>query len=63
PTQIDSVAFSLDSAPVSGSTIRIKLVSTGSTWYSCTYTGSAVTCTTTGANVAGSDTLEVVVAQ
>ena len=36
PTNIDSVTFTLDSAPVAGSTIKIKLVAAGSTWYTCT---------------------------
>ncbi|MDP2964716.1 MAG: hypothetical protein Q8N39_01610, partial [Pelolinea sp.] len=39
PTTIDSVTFTLDTAPVSGGTIKIKPVNAGSTWYSCTNTG------------------------
>jgi hypothetical protein len=64
PTTIDSVTFTLNSAPVAGSTIRIKLVAAGSTWYTCTNAGAAVTCnngSTLGASVATADSLEVVV--
>ena len=63
PTTIDTVTFTLDSAPAAGSTIKIKLVSAGTTWYSCTNTTTAVTCTTTSAPVSTADTLQVVVAQ
>lgn len=64
PTTIDSVTFTLNSAPVAGSTIRIKLVAAGSTWYTCTNAGTAVTCnngSTLGASVSTADSLEVVV--
>jgi hypothetical protein len=63
PTEIDSVTFTLDSEPVSGSTIKIRLVSSGSTWYTCTNDTTEVTCVTTGATVSPSNSLEVVVAQ
>ncbi|MBE7520244.1 MAG: hypothetical protein HS107_13480 [Thermoflexaceae bacterium] len=62
PGNIDSVQFTLDSTPVAGSTITVKLVAAGSTWYSCTNVGPAVTCTTTGATVLTADDLRVVVA-
>jgi len=61
PTTITSVTFNLDSAPASGGTIKIKLVSGGSTWYSCTNVSTVVTCTTTGATVSSANSLEVVV--
>jgi hypothetical protein len=61
PTTIDSVTFTLSSAPVVGSTIKIKLVAAGSTWYNCTNTTTTVTCTTTGASVSTVDSMEVVV--
>jgi hypothetical protein len=61
PSTIDSVTFTLNSAPVAGSTIKIKLVAAGSTWYTCTNVTTAVTCTTTGAPVSTADNLEVVV--
>src|SRR5438270_6416057 len=44
PTKADSVTFSLDSTPKSGSTIKTKV---GGVWYSCTNTAAAVTCDTT----------------
>ena len=63
PTTIDSVTFTLDTAPVPGGTIKIKLVNAGSTWYnSCTNTGVNVTCVTTGASVTSANELRVVVA-
>jgi hypothetical protein len=65
PSSIDSVTFTLNSAPVAGSTIKIKLVNAGSTWYSCTNVATAVTCnngTTLGAAVSTADMLEVVIA-
>jgi hypothetical protein len=62
PQNIDSVTFTLDSAPVAGSTVKIKLVAAGSTWFSCTMTGANASCTTTGATVAPADQLTVVVA-
>ena len=64
PTKVDSVAFTLDSAPVAGSTIKIKLEAAGSTWYSCALAGANATCATTApqATVAPVDQLRVVVA-
>lgn len=64
PGNVDQVSFTLDSAPVAGSTIRAKLSSTGSTWYSCTASGTAVTCATTSpqAVASGIDDVRVVVA-
>jgi len=61
PTTIDSVTFTLNSAPVAGSTIKIRLVAAGPTWYNCTNAGTAVTCTTTGASVSTADNMEVVI--
>ncbi|MFW6195639.1 MAG: hypothetical protein ACOC5M_03845 [Chloroflexota bacterium] len=65
PTKIDSVSFDVDTEPPADSTIRVKLVSTGSDWYTCTNTGTNITCDTTTpqANVAPSDEFEVVIAQ
>jgi hypothetical protein len=63
PTNIDSVTFTLNTAPVAGSVIKIKLVSAGTTWYTCTNVTTTVTCTTTGAPVSTADTLQVVIAQ
>lgn len=66
PTKIDSVTFTLDSAPVAGGTIKIKLVAAGAVWYTCSNVTTAVTCDTTvgtQATVLASDELRVVVAQ
>ncbi|HET7767797.1 MAG TPA: hypothetical protein VFN74_03415 [Chloroflexota bacterium] len=67
PTNIDAVSFTLDSAPVAGSTIKVKLVSTGSDWYTCTTSGTPAvnaSCTTTSpqATVLAANDLRVVVA-
>lgn len=62
PTTIDSVTFTLNPAPVSGSTMKIKLVSAGSTWYSCTNVTTSVSCVTSGASVTSANELRVVVA-
>ena len=65
PQNIDQVTFDLDSAPGGTSKIRLKLVSSGATWYTCSNVGVAVTCATTvpQATVATADELRVVVAQ
>jgi len=65
PGNIDSVTFTLNVAPVAGSTIKIKLVNAGTTWYTCTNSGTVVTCnngSTLGASVSSVDSLEVVIA-
>lgn len=65
PQSIDSVTFNLDTAPVAGSTIKIKLVNASATWYTCTNVATAVTCNnggTLGAPVLTADELRVVVA-
>jgi hypothetical protein len=65
PSLIDSVTFTLDTAPIAGSTIKIKLVAAGSTWYTCTNTSTSVTCnngSTLAASVSTADSLEVVIA-
>jgi hypothetical protein len=63
PRNIDDVKFDLEGAPPAGSSMKIKLVSGGSTYYSCTNSGVALTCVTTSpqANVATADELRVVV--
>jgi hypothetical protein len=63
PKNIDSVTFSTTTDIKNGSTVRIKLVSAGSTWYACTVTGGTnVSCTTSGATVATADSLRFVIA-
>src|SRR5688572_17435788 len=44
PTKVDSLALTLDSTPVAGSTIKVKV---GGNWYTCSNTAAAVTCATT----------------
>ncbi len=65
PTKIDGVTFKLDTAPTVGSTIRVALTSTSTTWYTCTFVTTNATCLTTvpQATVGPSDALKVVVAQ
>jgi hypothetical protein len=58
PTTIDTVSFTI--SPAAAGTVRIKLVNAGSTWYNCTNTAGAVSCTTTGASVVSADQLRVV---
>jgi hypothetical protein len=61
PSNLDSVGFTLDAA---ASVVKIKLVASGSTWYSCTGgAGNTWTCATTGAAVAPADQLQVVATQ
>ena len=63
PQNVDSVTFTLDTAPVAGSTIKAQV--DGTNWYTCTNVTTAVTCTTTSpqATVVGATSLRVVVAQ
>lgn len=65
PNNINSVTFTLDSAPPAGSTMRIRLTSAPGSWYACSNAGVAVTCATTvpQATVTATDTLRVVIAQ
>lgn len=46
PQNIDSVILTLSVAPASGSTMKIQL-SSGGPWYTCTNSGTSLTCTTT----------------
>jgi hypothetical protein len=63
PQTIDSVSFTTTTSIPGGSTVRVKLVTAGSTWYACTVAaGTNVTCTTTGATVGTADSLRVVIA-
>ena len=66
PTNLDTVAF--DIAPTAGAsvptTVKIKLVSSSSTWFACTNTsGTDWSCTITGVTAAAADELRVVAAQ
>lgn len=64
PSNIDSVAFSVNTTPPAGSKMKVKLVASGSTWYNCTNVATALTCATTSpqATVASADELRVVIA-
>lgn len=63
PQNIDSVTFTTTTVITNGSTVKIKLVAAGSTWYACTVTGGTnVTCTTSGATVGTADSLRIVIA-
>ena len=53
-SNIDSVAFTLNSAPPAGSSIKAKFVSSGSDWYTCTNVTTAVTCVTTSPQLTAS---------
>lgn len=63
PANVDSVTFTLDSAPAAGSTIKAQLAAAGS-WYTCTAAGANVTCVTTApqATVLATTQLHVIVA-
>jgi hypothetical protein len=60
PSKIDAVAFSI--SPASTTTLKVKLESAASSWYSCTNSSGSVSCTTTSpqATVAAADELRVV---
>ena len=62
PSNIDSVTLTLTAAPTAGSTMKIKLVAAGTTWYTCTNVTTTLTCTTTGATVLAADQLDVIIA-
>ncbi len=66
PGDIDSVAFTTNVAVPTGSTVTIKLVASGSTWYACTGQGStSISCDTTvgtQATVLVADQLRIVIA-
>ena len=61
PTNVDSLTFTLDSAPVAGSTQKIQIAGN---WYTCTNVTTTVTCTTTSPQltVANAASLEALVA-
>ena len=60
PSNIDSVALTLNAA---ASTVKVRLVTTGS-YYSCNNTGgNNWSCTTTSATVAAADEFRVVATQ
>lgn len=63
PGLIDSVSFTISPAITATTVVKIKLVDSGSTWYTCTAgAGTSVSCPTTGADVLSADMLRVVAA-
>ena len=65
PGNIDSVTFTTSVTVPTGSTVKIKLVSAGADWYTCTVQGStSISCATTSpqATVLAADSLRVVIA-
>lgn len=46
PGNIDAVAFTVDTAPSARSTIKVQLDANGA-WYTCTATGTSISCDTT----------------
>jgi hypothetical protein len=63
PQNIASVSFTTDLTVPTGSTVTIKLVDAGSTWYTCTGQGTtSISCITGGATVFSADSLRVVIA-
>jgi hypothetical protein len=63
PANLNSVGFTVDTAPVAGSTMKVQLAAAGP-WYTCTNVTTAVTCPTTApqATVLGATSLHVVIA-
>lgn len=66
PSTIDSVSFTI--TPAAGgnapATVKAKLVSSGSTWFSCTNSsGTSWSCALTGVSASAADELRVVAAQ
>jgi hypothetical protein len=63
PLTVDGVTFTLSSAPKAGSKIQLQLVSgTPGTWFTCSNSGTSVSCTTTGQSLTTINTFGVVVA-
>ena len=61
PSRVDAVAFSLDTAPPAGGTLRVKLSTTSTTWYDCTVAGTSASCPTTSPPASVADVSELVV--
>lgn len=63
PGLIESVSFTISPAITASTVVKIKLVNSGSTWYTCTAgAGTSVSCPTTDATVTSADMLRVVAA-
>lgn len=59
PANISQVTFTLDQP---ANDVRIQLV-TGGTWFTCTSSGTSVTCNVSGVTALAANTLRVVAAQ
>lgn len=65
PQSIDSLTFTLDSAPAAGSTVKVQLDTPLGSWFTCTMSGTPAvnaSCPTAGATVVLADQLTVVAA-
>jgi hypothetical protein len=63
PSVIDEVKFDVDSTPAAGSTLKVKLVESGGSWYTCTNAATAITCAVSPAlNVTDVEILQFVAA-
>jgi len=62
---IDAVTFNTNTAPPAGATVKVKIDASSSTWYACTFSGVAVTCSTTSPLITAAliDQVQVVIAQ
>jgi hypothetical protein len=64
PANIDTVSFTIAPAVPAGGAVEVKLVSTGTTYSTCTVTtGTSVSCTLTGVTAAAVNELRVIAAQ
>ena len=64
PSRIDSVTFTISPSIPAGGTVAAKLVSSSTTYYTCTVSGgTAVSCATPGATALSADELRVIAAQ
>jgi hypothetical protein len=57
PTQIGTVKFTLDHT---ASDVRVKLVDTATTYFTCGVSGTSVTCNITGVSVKNANQLTVI---
>lgn len=65
PRNLDAVAFTVDTAPPAGATMKVKLNAASTTFYTCTNDAANLTCATTApqATVAQADELTVIIGQ
>lgn len=65
PANIDSVSFTLTPQAATGAptSVKVKLISGGSTWFTCTASASTWTCPTSSTSASSVDELRIVAAQ